>query len=51
MVARLNPLPRSLRLIAPVIREHSIEYEQGKFNEKLNNGVLTLVRTEVILLL
>ena len=38
---------RSLRLIAPVIRDHGIEYEQGKFQEKLNSGALRLAQTEV----
>ena len=39
---------RSLRLISPVIREHGIDYERGKFQDKLNDGSLTLQRTEVI---
>jgi hypothetical protein len=29
---------RSLRLISPVIREHGIDYERGKFQDKLNDG-------------
>lgn len=37
----------SLRLISPVIKEHGIDYERGKFQDKLDNGSLTLQRTEV----
>ena len=32
----------SLRLIAPVVREHGIDYERGKFQDKLNSGALSL---------
>ena len=46
-VLRLDAANARLRLIAPVIRDHGIEYEQGKFSEKLNNGALRLVQTEV----
>ena len=37
-----------LRLIAPVIQDHGIDYERGKFQDKLNDGSLTLARTEVM---
>ena len=37
----------SLRLIAPVVRDHGIDYERGKFQDKLNDGSLTLARSEV----
>ena len=36
-----------LRSIAPVIKVHGIDYEKGKFREKLNDGSLSLVKTEV----
>jgi hypothetical protein len=29
-----------LRLIAPVIRDHGIEYERGKYADKFNSGEL-----------
>ena len=38
-----------LRLIAPVIRDHGLDYERGKLQDKINNGSLTLERTEVSL--
>lgn len=38
---------RSLRLISPVIRDHGIDYERGKFQDKLDDGSLTLERSEV----
>jgi hypothetical protein len=34
-----------LRLIAPVIKDHGIDYERGKFQDKLRDGTLTLERT------
>ena len=37
----------SLRLISPVIKDHGIDYESGKFQDKINDGSLTLARTEV----
>ena len=40
-------LHHSLRLIAPVIREHGVCYERAKFQDKLNDGTLTLERTQV----
>lgn len=38
----------SLRLIAPVIKDHGIEYERNKFQDKLNDGTLTLERTQAV---
>jgi hypothetical protein len=42
--------PPSLRTIAPVMREHGIDYERGKFAAKLESGALTLESTKVIFL-
>ena len=39
--------PPSLRLIAPVVKDHGVDYERGKFQDKLNDGSLTLARTKV----
>ena len=33
---------RRLRLIAPVIKDHGIDYERGKFQDKLNSGAVSL---------
>jgi hypothetical protein len=41
----MTPFTR-LRLIAPVIKDHGIDYERGKFQDKLNDGSLTLERTQ-----
>ena len=35
-----------LRLIAPVIQDHGMDYERGKFQDRLNDGTLTLERTQ-----
>ena len=43
---RIDASNSRLRLIAPVIREHGIDYEQRKFAEKLDDGTLTLQRTQ-----
>ena len=40
-----HTLPHRLRLIAPVIQDHGIDYERGKFADKLRDGTLTLSRT------
>jgi hypothetical protein len=40
--------PSRLRLISPVIKDHGIDYERGKFQDKIVNGTLTLVNTEVV---
>ena len=37
----------SLRLISPVIGEHGVDYERGKFQDKLDDGSLTLKNTKV----
>jgi hypothetical protein len=44
---RLTPL-NSLRLVAPVIREHGVEYERCKFRDRLAAGLVTLERTTVL---
>jgi hypothetical protein len=44
-VLRIDAANTRLRLIAPVIIDHGIEYERGKFQVKLNDGSLTLDRT------
>lgn len=49
-IMRIDAANARLRLIAPVIREHGIEYEQGKFQGKLNDGTLTLQRTQAWIL-
>lgn len=35
-----------LRLISPVVREHGVDYENGKFNEKLRDGHMTIFKTK-----
>lgn len=40
---------RSLRLIAPAILQHGVEYERGKFQDKLNAGTLSLERTQALI--
>ena len=44
---RIDAANARLRIIAPVIKEHGIDYERGKFSDKLNDGSLTLERTTV----
>ena len=43
---RIDAANARLRLIAPVIKDHGIDYERGKFQDKLNEGTLTLERTQ-----
>lgn len=43
--SRLSLLARSLNSISPVIQEHGISYIRGKFQDRLNAGVVTLQRT------
>ena len=43
---RIDAANARLRLIAPVIKDHGVDYERGKFQEKLDEGALTLERTE-----
>jgi hypothetical protein len=45
-VMRIDAANARLRLIAPVIKDHGIDYERGKFADKLKDGTLTLSRTE-----
>ena len=45
---RIDAANARLRLIAPVIKDHGIDYERGKFQDKLNDGSLTLERTQVL---
>ena len=42
---RIDAANSRLRIIAPVIRDHGVEYERGKFQDKLDSGALTLERT------
>ena len=44
---RIDAANARLRLIAPVIRDHGVEYERGRFQDKLNNGTVTLEVTAV----
>lgn len=44
---RIDACNSRLRLIAPVIKDHGIDYERGKFQDKLKDGSLTLERTQV----
>jgi hypothetical protein len=44
-VLRIDSANARLRLIAPVIEEHGVLYEVGKFDEKINAGSITLDRT------
>jgi hypothetical protein len=44
-----NLIFSSLRLIAPVVRDHGVEYQQGKFNAKVVDGTYTLERVKVII--
>ena len=44
---RIDAANTRLRLIAPVIKDHGIDYERGKFQDKLNDGSLTMERTTV----
>ena len=46
---RIDAANARLRLIAPVINTHGIDYERGKFADKLANGSFTLERTEASL--
>jgi len=41
---RIDAANARLRLIAPVIKDHGIDYERGKFMDKLKDGSLTLER-------
>ena len=41
---RVDAANARLRLIAPVVMEHGVDYERGKLSEKLRSGAVTLVR-------
>jgi hypothetical protein len=43
--ARLDAANARLSLIAPVVQEHGITYEQGKFMDRLTAGTVTLTDT------
>jgi hypothetical protein len=43
---RIDAANARLRLIAPVIKDHGIDYERGKFQDKLNEGTITLDNTK-----
>ena len=43
---RIDAANARLRLIAPVIMDHGIDYERGKFQDKLNEGSITLDNTK-----
>jgi hypothetical protein len=45
-ILRIDAANARLRLIAPVIKVHGIDYERGKFQCKLDSGTLTLERTQ-----
>ena len=42
---------KRLRLVEPAIRIHGFDYERGKFQDKINNGALTLECTAVSFIL
>jgi len=43
---RIDAANCRLCLVAPVIKDHGVDYERGKFQDKLNDGTLTLERTQ-----
>jgi hypothetical protein len=45
--ARIAAANARLRLLAPVVSEHGLDYERCKLQDKLNAGTITLARTEV----
>lgn len=46
-ISNIDTANARIQLIAPVIKEHGIEYEQSKFQNKLDCGILTLERTKI----
>ena len=42
---RIDAANARLRLIAPVIKDHGVDYERGKFADKIRDGTLTTERT------
>jgi hypothetical protein len=43
---RIDAANTRLRFLAPVLRDHGVDYERGKFQGKLDAGTLTLERTQ-----
>ena len=43
--ARVDAANARLRLLAPIVREHGLDYERGKLQEQLDAGLITLERT------
>ena len=41
-IMRIDAANSRLRAISPVIRDHGIDYERGKFQERINAGTITL---------
>ncbi len=46
-IMRVDCANARLKLIAPVVQDHGVGYERNKFQDKLNDGTMTLARTEV----
>ena len=46
-VTRIDAANARLHLISPVVQEHGLEYERGKFQDKLAGGTLTLDSTKL----
>jgi hypothetical protein len=46
-IMRIDAANARIRIILPVIKTHGVEYERGKFEEKLKDGTFTLQYTEV----
>ena len=44
---RMDRANERLRQIAPVMKDHGLDYERSKFQDQLDSGALTLERTEV----
>jgi hypothetical protein len=45
-ILRIDMANKKLKTIAPIIKNYGIDYERGKFQDKLINGTLTLERTQ-----
>jgi hypothetical protein len=45
-ICRVDAANARLRLISPVVQDHGIEYEGGKFQRKLDNGEISLDNTK-----
>ena len=43
---RIDAANARLRIIAPVVKDHGIDYERGKFQDKINDGTITEERTK-----